>query len=121
MRVLLVSPNRVHLPDPVFPLGLSYIASALRKHEHKVRIIDLCFSEHMDSDIHKTICDFQPDVIGMSLRNVDDVCYPKQHSYIEEYRTTIDTTRPMVSAQALGLSQACLDAGLRYAKEGTVS
>jgi alkylation response protein AidB-like acyl-CoA dehydrogenase len=57
----------------------------------------------------------------MSLRNVDDVCYPKQHSYIEEYRTTIDTTRPMVSAQALGLSQACLDAGLRYAKEGTVS
>ncbi len=31
-----------------------------------------------------------------------------------------DTTRPMVSAQALGLSQACLDAAVRYAKERTV-
>ena len=30
-----------------------------------------------------------------------------------------DTTRPMVSAQAVGLSQACLDAAVRYAKERT--
>ena len=28
-----------------------------------------------------------------------------------------DTTRPMVSAQALGLSEACLEASIRYAKE----
>lgn len=98
MRVLLVSPNREHLPDPVFPLGLSYIASALKKHNHSVRIIDLCFSENIDSDIHKTICDFQPDVIGMSLRNIDDVCFPKQHSYTEEYRTTISSLRKYSSA-----------------------
>jgi alkylation response protein AidB-like acyl-CoA dehydrogenase len=31
-----------------------------------------------------------------------------------------DTTRPMVSAQALGLSQACLDVAVRYSKERTV-
>ncbi len=98
MRVLLVSPNREQLPDPVFPLGLSYIASALKKHDHRVRIIDLCFSENPDCDIHKTICDFQPDVIGMSLRNVDDVCFPKQHSYLEEYRTTISSLRRYSSA-----------------------
>jgi acyl-CoA dehydrogenase len=30
-----------------------------------------------------------------------------------------DTTRPMVASQALGLSQACLDASVRYAKERT--
>ncbi|MBI5846748.1 MAG: cobalamin B12-binding domain-containing protein [Nitrospirae bacterium] len=93
MKVLLVSPNREHLPDPVFPLGLSYIASALKRHKHSVRIIDLCFSGDMDNDIHKALCDFQPDVIGMSLRNIDDVCYPKQHSYLQEYNTTIDSLR----------------------------
>ncbi len=98
MRVLLVSPNREHLPDPVFPLGLSYIASAVRQHGHQVRIIDLCFSEDMESDIHKAISDFQPDVIGMSLRNVDDVCFPKQHSYLEEYRSTISSLRRHSSA-----------------------
>jgi len=93
MNVLLVSPNREHLPDPVFPLGLSYLASALREQGHQVRTIDLCFSEHMDSDIQKAITDFQPDVIGMSLRNIDDVCYPKQHSYLQEYKTTIGSLR----------------------------
>jgi len=93
MNVLLVSPNREHLPDPVFPLGLSYLASALREHDHNVRMLDLCFSEHMDSDIQKVITDFQPDVIGMSLRNIDDVCYPKQHSYLQEYKTTIGSLR----------------------------
>jgi alkylation response protein AidB-like acyl-CoA dehydrogenase len=31
-----------------------------------------------------------------------------------------DTTRPMVAAQALGLSQACLDVAVRYAKERIV-
>ena len=98
MRVLLVSPNREHLPDPVFPLGLSYIAAAVRQHGHQVRIIDLCFSEDMESNIHKTISDFQPEVIGMSLRNMDDVCFPKQHSYLEEYRTTISLLRRYSSA-----------------------
>jgi alkylation response protein AidB-like acyl-CoA dehydrogenase len=31
-----------------------------------------------------------------------------------------DTTRPMVAAQALGISQACLDAAVRYSKERNV-
>jgi len=31
-----------------------------------------------------------------------------------------DTTRPMVAAQGLGLSQACLDASIKYAKERNV-
>ena len=98
MRVLLVSPNREHLPDPVFPLGLSYIASALKNHGHAVRAIDLCFSEDMDNDIRETINAFQPEVIGMSLRNVDDVCFPKQHSYLEEYQVTISSLRRYSSA-----------------------
>ncbi|MDP2158253.1 MAG: lipid biosynthesis B12-binding/radical SAM protein [Nitrospirota bacterium] len=93
MRVLLVSPNREHLPDPVFPLGLSYIASAIINHGHAVRVIDLCFSEDTDSDIREAINAFQPEVIGMSLRNIDDVAFPKQHSYVQEYKTAIGSLR----------------------------
>lgn len=93
MRVLLVSPNREHLPDPVFPLGLSYIASALKHHGHTVRVRDLCFSEDTDNDIRETINAFRPEVIGMSLRNIDDVAFPKQHSYLQEYKITIDSLR----------------------------
>ena len=36
MRVLLVSANREHLPDPIFPLGLAYIAAAVSKAGHEI-------------------------------------------------------------------------------------
>jgi hypothetical protein len=44
MRVLLVNPNREHLPDPVFPLGLAYVAGALRQAGRDVSVADLSFA-----------------------------------------------------------------------------
>jgi radical SAM superfamily enzyme YgiQ (UPF0313 family) len=32
-------------------------------------------------------------VIGISLRNIDDVAYPKKHSYLAEYKSTIKSLR----------------------------
>jgi acyl-CoA dehydrogenase len=55
----------------------------------------------------------------------EDVRVPQENLVGQEGRgfyqlmTFFDTTRPMVAAQALGLSQACLDASIRYAKERT--
>lgn len=98
MKVLLVSPNRELLPDPVFPLGLSYIAAALKKHGHILHILDLCFSEDLECDIRKAIEDFRPEVIGISLRNIDDVAWPKKHSYLNEYREVIETIRKYSTA-----------------------
>jgi len=37
MKVLLVSPNVESLPDPVFPIGLAYIAAGLKKTESVIR------------------------------------------------------------------------------------
>lgn len=93
MRVLLVSPNREHVPDPVFPIGLAYIASAVMKHGHEVRTADLCFCNDIDRCIKETISSFSPEVIGISLRNIDDVSYPKKHSYLHEYVEAVDTVR----------------------------
>ena len=56
----------------------------------------------------------------------EDVRVPRKNVVGEEGRGFyqlmhfFDTTRPMVAAQGLGLSQACLDASLRYAGERTV-
>lgn len=98
MKVLLISPNREQLPDPVFPLGLSYIAAALKKHGHDFRVLDLCFSGDIEGDIRKTITGFRPEIIGISLRNIDDVAWPKKHSYIREYRDVIDIIRNCTEA-----------------------
>ncbi|HYQ47823.1 MAG TPA: lipid biosynthesis B12-binding/radical SAM protein, partial [Thermodesulfovibrionales bacterium] len=93
MRVLLISPNREHLPAPSFPLGLAYIASAVMRHGHEVRVLDLCFADDAEAAIAADIAGFGPEVIGMSLRNIDDVAYPKQHSYLRDYRAAVAAVR----------------------------
>ncbi len=98
MKVLLVSPNREHLPDPVFPLGLAYIAAAVKRSGHEVKVADLCFSDDIDRDIRESVNGFLPDIVGVSLRNIDDVAYPKKHSYLKEYRDAIEIIRKFTSA-----------------------
>lgn len=93
MNVLLVSPNIETLPDPVFPLGLAYIAAALRDNHISYRILDLCFAEDYAASIQSAIDDFHPDVIGLSLRNVDNVSYPNYVTYLPFYRQVITVIR----------------------------
>ncbi len=69
-RVLLISLNRCVNPDPVFPLGLSTVAAALRCAGNEVQCHDvLVHSEPIEAVLSR----FQPDVVGVSLRNIDDV------------------------------------------------
>jgi len=77
MKVLLVSANTLTQPYPVYPLGLDYVAGAIADH-HQVRILDLNAED--DENVLFTVIDaFTPDVIGMSIRNVDtsDASNPK--------------------------------------------
>jgi len=98
MRVLLISPNREQLPDPVFPLGLAYVSSALIGAGHDVRALDLLFSDDTEAEIERTVKDYDPEVIGISIRNVDDVSYPKRHSYTAEYRSVVSCLRRLTKA-----------------------
>jgi len=97
VRVLLISPNREHLPDPAFPLGLAYVAGALVRHGHIVHVLDLCFVDDPEQAIAEDIAGFRPEIIGMSLRNIDDVAYPKKHSYLRDYHSTMAAVRRLTS------------------------
>jgi radical SAM superfamily enzyme YgiQ (UPF0313 family) len=93
MKLLLISPNIEFLPDPIFPLGLAYIAAALNKREIDYRILDLCFVTDVETELSTEIASFQPDLIGLSLRNLDNVSYPKYTSYLPFYREVMDIIR----------------------------
>jgi radical SAM superfamily enzyme YgiQ (UPF0313 family) len=77
MKVLLVSANTLTQPYPVYPLGLDYVAGAIAD-RHQVRILDMNAED--DENLLSAVIDgFAPDVIGMSIRNVDttDASDPK--------------------------------------------
>ena len=93
MRVLLVSANREHLPDPIFPLGLGYIAAAAQQAGHEVAVADLSFGRHPLRDLRQQIGTFQPKVIGLSIRNVDNAAYPLTVDYLDRHREVVATIR----------------------------
>ena len=93
MRILLVSPNVESLPDPVFPLGLAYISASLKDNGIQHQVLDLCFVQDYEAAIESAIISFQPDIIGLSLRNLDNVSYPNYISYLPFYRQVVQTIR----------------------------
>jgi radical SAM superfamily enzyme YgiQ (UPF0313 family) len=93
MKVLLISPNIETLPDPVFPLGMAYIAGALKQHRIPCQMLDLCFTDDYEKALNNAIDSFQPELVGLSLRNVDNVSYPMYTSYLAFYKQVVNVIR----------------------------
>ncbi|OHD66544.1 MAG: B12-binding domain-containing radical SAM protein [Spirochaetes bacterium RBG_13_51_14] len=91
MKVLLISANTVRTPYYVYPLGLDYVTAALSS-RHIVRIADINIMKGMDPLI-SIINDFVPDVIGLSLRNIDNVDSHDTKSFIPIYRNLVEAIR----------------------------
>ncbi len=101
MKILLLSVNREKMPYPVFPLGLAYLAQALKEEGYKTEVLDLCFSEEPSSDLRDTLQRFQPDLVGLSLRNLDNLTYPTSVSYLKEVEEVIQVCRQTSSAKLI--------------------
>ncbi len=93
MKILLISVNRERMPFPVFPLGLAYIAKALKDEGHQIEVMDLCFSKEVSVDLESALHRFQPDMVGISLRNLDNLTYPTSISYLKEVEEVIRICR----------------------------
>ena len=95
---MLISPNTEKLPDPVAPLGLACLASALKAKGIEVQCLDLCFVEDWEETTAQAILDFSPSAIGLSLRNVDNVSYPNTISYLPFYKRVMEHLRRLSPA-----------------------
>ena len=93
MKILLISVNREKMPYPVFPLGLAYLAKGLREEGHSIQILDLCFSGEVSSELKNCLSQYQPDLIGLSLRNLDNLTYPISLSYLKEVEEVVELCR----------------------------
>ena len=101
MKILLVSVNREQKPYPVAPLGILYLTEVLRREKHEVRMVDLCTSYDIASTIKKAFSEFSPDVIGASIRNIDNLSYPGIISYLTDIKKTIDSLHEQSQAPVI--------------------
>lgn len=91
-RILLISANREPFPEAVFPIGSVYVGKALQAAGARVRIFDMRHHSGIPS-LQQEIAAFQPDRIGISLRNVDNAAYPAVRFYLPSYAALVDSIR----------------------------
>jgi lipid biosynthesis B12-binding/radical SAM protein len=72
-KVFLLSSNTMIEPYPVYPVGMSVVASALTSAGHRVRPFDFLTENQSFNHLRRTIEDFNPDFVGVSMRNIDTV------------------------------------------------
>ena len=72
MRVLLISANTEKINMPTLPLGLACVAAATQRAGHEVAMADLMTENDPRSVLKETIEGFRPNIIGISVRNIDD-------------------------------------------------
>lgn len=90
---MLVSANQHVTPYPVYPIGLSYITTYLKKRlpELEIKIFDFNISDM--SDLIEILEEFNPCIVGVSLRNVDDTNSLLQKQFIERYTSITDNIK----------------------------
>ena len=104
MKILLVATNQTDrfmdrmVVRPV-PIGLAYITAAVDEGRHQMRVLDLMFSEDGPSDVAEAVHEFGPDLVGLSIRNLDNQSYfnpvwnlPGVKGIVERIRGLSDAT-----------------------------
>jgi len=100
-NILLVSANTYTTPYPVYPLGISYLYTYLKNRLPHYNFHFFDFNLQSLSDFVKTLSNVEFDVVGVSLRNVDDTNIYKKNSFIDGYEQIVSTIRSASSAKVV--------------------
>lgn len=98
MRALLVSANTAEMPYPVYPIGMSMVAAAARKAGHEVTCFDFLQSGKSVDALRETLARVEPDVVGISMRNIDNVNILQEERYVDGVRELVESVRDATSA-----------------------
>ena len=98
MRVLIINSNRERSPWPVPPVGACAVASGAEQAAHQVRFLDLCFVRRVEARVASEIEHFRPEIIGISVRNIDNVDWQAPRFYLGEVkRRVVDACKARAS------------------------
>ncbi len=100
-KLLLVSANRLAVPYPVYPIGISYLSCYLetRLPEFDIRVFD--FNLNSKTAFIETLMEFQPDYTGISFRNIDDVDSYSKKWFIHDYKEIINVVKKTIPTKII--------------------
>ena len=89
MKIALIQSYLGRREKPVYPLGLCYLASVIPE-EHEVVLIDPNIYKDPYVDMENQLKKFSPNLIGISLRNIDSTMRRDPFLYYKTLKPTLD-------------------------------
>jgi len=101
MKVLLISSNITLSPYPIYPLGLSMISAALTNAGHEVLQADFLLNDTSLEALGEEVRSYAPDIVGISVRNIDNVNLMNEKYYIQNVKNIVTRIREVSSAKVV--------------------
>lgn len=98
MKTLFISANAEQTNMPVMPLGLACVAEAARSAGHDAAMLDLMFETNASAALAETLTTFQPECIGISVRNIDDQNMECARFLLDDLKETVAICRGLSGA-----------------------
>jgi radical SAM superfamily enzyme YgiQ (UPF0313 family) len=99
MRVLFVSANTEQIMLPSLPLGLGCVATATERAGHEVKLVDLMDETNTLPAIQAAVEGFSPDIIGISVRNIDDQAMENTRFLLDQVKGVVADCRAVSDAR----------------------
>jgi radical SAM superfamily enzyme YgiQ (UPF0313 family) len=102
MKILFISTNRfrIKLALPM-PIGLACVIGQIDENEHPIRVLDMMFSEDPTAELETALSEFEPDLVAISIRNLDDMSYPNPRYFLPEAKEIIELCRSSSKANVV--------------------
>lgn len=101
MRILLISANVAISPYPVYPLGMSMVAAALKEVDHEVVLFDFLQNDQSYDKVVGAVAEIEPEIVGISIRNVDNVNAAHEERYIDAVARMVESIRRVSSVPVI--------------------
>jgi hypothetical protein len=103
MKILFISTNRfrIQLALPM-PIGLACIIGQMDENEHPIRVLDTMFSENPTADLETALSEFEPDLVAISIRNLDNMSYPEPRYFLPEAKEQLETSIQVLEKFGIG-------------------
>ena len=98
MKVLLISANTEQINMPVLPLGMACIAAATQSAGHDINTVNLMMARDIRELLKESVVSYQPDVIGISVRNIDDQIMGNSNFLLDPVRAVVSECRRLSNA-----------------------
>ncbi len=92
MRLLFISANRYRYVASM-PLGLASVIAQIDGSRHEIEALDLMFSDSPEDEVRAALSKLDPDLIGISIRNLDNQRRVDNEYFLPEAKWIVELCR----------------------------